>query len=117
MKVYKLRTFSFALILALFGLTGVVIAEDKGCVTCHAGEMALNTILTERVENHMDVGPMVNTVPTDCLMCHASGSETSLMEPLHSRHEGAEGVTCDSCHELDADSGMPTALKAGAKNW
>ena len=114
MQVYKLRMFSLALILALFGLTGVVIADDEGCVTCHVGETTLNTLLPERVANHMNVGPMVNTVPTDCLMCHASGSETSLMAPLHSRHEG---VTCDNCHVVDADSGMPTALKTGAKNW
>ena len=114
MKVYKLRMFSLALVLALFGLSGAVIAEDEGCVTCHVGPMALNTLLTERIENHMDVGPMVNTVPTDCLMCHASGSETALMEAIHAKHEG---VGCDSCHVLDADSGMPAGLKTGAKNW
>jgi len=113
-NVSKLRMMSFALVFVLVSLSGAVVAGDEGCVTCHAGPMALNTLLTERVENHPDVGPMVNTVPTDCVMCHAKGTPLAMMEVVHGRHEA---MACDSCHVVDADTGMPTSVKTGAKNW
>jgi hypothetical protein len=103
-----------ALALVLVSLSGAVFAGDEGCVTCHAGPMALNTLLSERVPNHPDVGPMVNTLPTDCGMCHAKGTPMALMEIVHGRHEG---VACDTCHVVDADTGMPSSTKTGAKNW
>jgi hypothetical protein len=103
-----------ALALAVVSLSGTVVAGDEGCVTCHAGPMALNTLLAERVPNHPDVGAMVNTVPTDCGMCHAKGTPMALMEIVHGRHEG---VACDSCHVVDAETGMPSSTKTGAKNW
>jgi hypothetical protein len=110
----KIGLTTTTLLFVLAGLSTTVIAGDEGCVSCHAGPLALNTLVTERVENHADVGPMINTVPNDCLMCHAKGSPMGLMEAIHTRHEG---VSCDSCHVIDADSGMPSALKSGAKNW
>jgi hypothetical protein len=113
-SVSKLRVMSFALVFALLSLSGTVVAGDEGCVTCHVGPMALNTLLTQNIENHPDVGPMVNTVPTDCAMCHAKGTPTALMEVVHGRHES---VACDNCHVVDADTGMPTSTKTGAKNW
>jgi hypothetical protein len=112
-KVCKFRVTIFALALALVSLSGVVTAGDEGCVTCHAGPMALNTMLSERVANHPDVGPMVNTVPTDCAMCHAAGTEMALMAIIHPRHEA---VTCDNCHVMD-EASVPTGVKSGAKNW
>ena len=103
-----------ALALALAGLSGIATAGDEGCTTCHAGPMALNTLLAAKVENHPDIAAMVNTVPTDCAMCHAKGTPMALMEIVHARHEG---VDCATCHVIDAESGMPTSTKAGAKNW
>jgi hypothetical protein len=114
MKVYKLKVMSFALAVTLVSLSQAVFAGDEGCVTCHAGPMALNTLLTERIENHPDVGPMVNTVPTDCAMCHAKETPLAMMAVIHPKHEG---MACDSCHVVDADTGMPTSVKTGAKNW
>jgi hypothetical protein len=113
-NVSKLMVMSLAIAFALVSLSGAVVAGDEGCVTCHAGPMALNTMLTQNIENHPDIGPMVNTVPTDCAMCHAKDSPTALMEVVHSRHEG---VACDNCHVVDADTDVPTSVKTGAKNW
>lgn len=113
-KVSKLWLISVALVVALAGLSVTAVAGDEGCVTCHAGPMALNTLLPERVANHPDIGPMVNTIPTDCAMCHAKGSPMALMAVLHPKHEG---VACDNCHVVDAETGAPTSLKTGAKNW
>lgn len=110
----KLSMVSLALAFTLASFSGTVVAGDEGCVTCHAGPMALNTLLTQNVANHPDVGPMVNTVPTDCAMCHAKGSALALMDIVHKRHEG---VACDNCHVVDAETGAPAALKTGAKNW
>ncbi|NIP17777.1 MAG: hypothetical protein GWM87_06225 [Xanthomonadales bacterium] len=104
---------SFALLIALAGLSGPVVAGDEGCVTCHAGPMALNTLLPAKVENHADISAMVNTIPTDCAMCHAKGTPLALMEIVHARHEG---VGCDNCHVVD-ENGAPGAVKTGAKNW
>lgn len=114
MNVRKPGWMFVVLAFALLSLSGAAFAEDEGCVTCHAGPMALNTLLPERVEGHPDVGMMVNTVPTDCAMCHAKESPMALMGVVHGKHEG---VTCDNCHVVDADSGMPASLKSGAKNW
>jgi len=104
----------FMLVFALMSLPGAVAAGDEGCVTCHAGPMALNTLLPQKVEGHPDVGMMVNTVPTDCVMCHAAGTPLALMEVVHGRHEG---VSCDNCHVLDAETGMPASIKSAPKNW
>lgn len=112
-KLFNLRLAVAALALALVSLSGVVVAEDEGCVTCHAGEMALNALLPARNANHPDIGAMVNTVPSDCAMCHAAGTEMALMNLIHPRHEG---VDCQNCHVVD-DAGAPTAIKTGAKNW
>lgn len=112
-KFSKLRVTFFALALALVNLPVSAVAEDEGCVACHAGPMALNGLLTERVANHPDVSMMVNTVPTDCAMCHAAGTDLGLMNIIHPRHEG---MACDSCHAVD-DSGAPASIKTGAKNW
>ncbi len=111
--VSKLGVMLVALALALASLSGLAVAGDEGCVTCHAGPMALNETLA-KVENHPDVGAMVNTIPADCGMCHAKGTEMALMESIHAKHEG---VDCANCHTMDADSGMPSGTKSGAKNW
>lgn len=116
-RVNKLRSLwmmSFVLALLLLVLPGITVAADEGCVTCHAGPLALNTLLPERVANHPDVSMMVNTVPTDCAMCHGKGTPLALMNIIHPRHEG---ITCDNCHVVDADSGAPSAIKTDAKNW
>jgi hypothetical protein len=56
---------------------------------------------------------MVNTIPTDCAMCHQKGTEMALMGIVHAKHEG---VDCASCHVVD-ENNMPTSNKTGAKNW
>ena len=112
-KFSNLRVVFLALAFALVGLSGAVVAGDEGCVTCHAGPMALNTLLPAKNANHPDVGMMVNTVPTDCAMCHAKGTEMALMTLIHPKHEG---VDCQNCHVVD-DSGVPSGVKTGAKNW
>jgi hypothetical protein len=111
--VCKPKVVLVVLALALAGLSGVVAAGDEGCVTCHVGPMALNQLLPARHENHPDVGMMVNTVPTDCAMCHAQGTERALMTIVHAKHES---MGCDNCHVLD-EAGTPTGVKTGAKNW
>jgi hypothetical protein len=112
-KIHILRVIGFALALALVSLSGAVTAADEGCVTCHAGPRALNTLMAAKIENHPDVGMMVNTIPTDCAMCHAKGSDKALMTIIHPRHEG---VDCVNCHVVD-ENNVPTAIKTGAKNW
>ena len=112
-KALKLPVTILALALALASLSGTVVAGDEGCVTCHAGPMALNTLLPAKYANHPDVGMMVNTIPTDCAMCHAKGTDKALMAIIHPKHEG---VACDNCHVVD-DAGAPTGVKTGAKNW
>lgn len=112
-KVSKLRIAFLVLAFALVSLSGSVTAGDEGCVMCHAGPLALNTLLPAKNENHPDVGMMVNTVPTDCAMCHAAGTEMALMALVHPKHEG---VDCQNCHVVD-DAGVPTSIKTGAKNW
>ena len=110
----KLRTTTLSLVFALVSLSGAVSAGDEGCVTCHVGPMALNTLMPQKNANHPDVGAMVSTVPTDCVMCHAKETEMALMTVVHAKHEG---IPCDGCHVVDAESGMPTSIKSGAKNW
>jgi len=112
-KVGELRVLVLALAVALVGLAGAVNAGDEGCVSCHAGDMALSALLPARVANHPDISMMVNEVPTDCAMCHAKDSDMGLMGLIHPRHEG---VDCGSCHVVD-ENNMPTAIKTGAKNW
>ena len=112
-SVFKLRVMSVALAVALMSLSAPVLAGDEGCVTCHAGPLALNALLPAKYPNHPDVGMMVNTVPTDCAMCHAKGTDKALMAIIHPKHEG---VACDNCHVVD-DAGAPTGVKTGAKNW
>ena len=113
-NVFKLRTMSLALAIALMGLASAASAGDGGCVSCHVDALALNALLPERTENHPDIGVMVNTLPTDCAMCHAAGSPMALMEVIHSRHMG---IACDSCHEVDAETGVPSSVKTSPKNW
>jgi len=113
-NAFRMKMMPFALAFALVGLSGAAVAEDGGCVTCHAGPLALNTLLPQKVANHADIGPMVNTIPTDCAMCHAKETPMALMTIIHPRHEG---VACDNCHVVDAESGMPSSIKSGAKNW
>ena len=113
MKFSKLRVMVFSLAFALAGFAGVVAAGEEGCVSCHAGPMAINELLTAKVPNHPDVGAMVNTIPDDCAMCHAKDSEMALMALIHPRHEG---VDCQNCHVVD-ENNMPTGVKSGAKNW
>jgi hypothetical protein len=113
MKFFNLRVMVISLAFALVGLSGVVVAGDEGCVSCHAGPMALNELLAARFEGHPDVGMMVNTVPTDCAMCHAKDSDVSLMGIIHPAHDGMD---CQSCHTVD-ENNMPTGVKTGAKNW
>jgi len=112
-KLFNLKFAVIALALALASLSGVVVAEDEGCVTCHAGPMGLNELLPAKNANHPDISGMVNTVPTDCAMCHAAGTDMALMNLVHPRHEG---VDCVNCHAVD-EAGAPTAIKSGAKNW
>jgi len=112
-KTMKPSMLFLALVLALASLSGAAVAGDEGCVTCHAGPMALNALLPQKYPNHPDVGAMVNTVPTDCAMCHAKGSDKALMAIIHPKHEG---VDCGNCHVVD-DAGAPTGVKTGAKNW
>jgi hypothetical protein len=112
-KALQTRTVFVALAAILVSLSGPVMAGDEGCVTCHAGPMAFNTLLPAKYANHPDIGAMVNTIPTDCAMCHAKGTDKALMAIIHPKHEG---VSCDSCHVVD-DAGAPTGVKTGAKNW
>jgi formate-dependent nitrite reductase cytochrome c552 subunit len=112
MKFFNLRVMIVSLAFALVGLSGVAVAGDEGCVSCHMGPMALNEVLA-KVEGHPDVGMMVNTIPTDCAMCHAKDSDVALMGIIHPRHDG---VDCQSCHVVD-ENNMPTGVKTGAKNW
>ena len=111
-KAVNLKVVAFALALALVGLSSAVSAGDEGCVTCHAGPMALNELMAKN-EAHPDISMMVNTVPTDCAMCHAKGTEMALMAVIHPKHEG---VDCANCHVVD-ENNMPTGVKTGAKNW
>jgi len=113
-NVFKPGTISFALAIALISLTSAAMAGDEGCVTCHVDALALNTLVPERTENHPDIAAMVNTLPTDCAMCHAAGSPMALMEVIHSRHMG---IACDSCHVVDAETGVPSSVKTSPKNW
>ena len=112
-NINKLRTMSFALAITLMSLTSAVVADEGGCVTCHVDALALNTLLPERIESHPDVGVMVNTLPTDCAMCHAAGTPMALMEVTHVRHMG---IACDSCHVVDAETGVPSSVKTSPKN-
>jgi nitrate/TMAO reductase-like tetraheme cytochrome c subunit len=106
----KMMILSLALIAIV--LSGSIQAGDEGCVTCHVGPMALNELLAKN-EAHPDVSAMVNTIPTDCAMCHQKGTEMALMGIVHAKHEG---VDCTSCHVVD-ENNMPTSNKTGAKNW
>ena len=112
----KLRIIFFSLAFALASLPGVVGAGDDGCVSCHAGDLGLNVLL-QKVEAHPDVGPMVNTVPTDCLMCHAKGAPAALSAIVHKAHFAADpGMSCTACHAMNVETGEATQ-KSGAKNW
>ena len=111
-KTPKLITFGFGLVLLVFILSGTIQAGDEGCVTCHAGPMALNEILAKN-EAHPNVSAMINTVPTDCAMCHQKDTGMALKGIVHDKHEGFD---CASCHLVD-ENNMPTGNKAGAKNW
>lgn len=113
-SIQRLMLTSIVLVFALLSLPVTTSAEEGGCVTCHAGPLALNTLLPAKVAAHPDIGAMVNTIPTDCAMCHAKETEMALMGLIHPRHEG---VACDNCHVVDADTGMPASIKSGAKNW
>lgn len=111
-KTPTLKIIILGLALLTLGLSGSIQAGDEGCVTCHVGPMALNELLAKN-EAHPDVSAMVNTIPTDCAMCHQKGSEMALMGIVHAKHEG---VDCASCHVVD-ENNMPTSNKTGAKNW
>ena len=115
-RIKKLRIVFFALAFTLASLPGAVGAHDGGCVTCHTGDLGLNVLL-QKVEAHPDVGPMVNTVPTDCLMCHAKGAPAALSAIVHKAHFANDpAMSCSSCHAMNVETGEAT-LKSGAKNW
>ena len=112
----RLRVGFIALAFALASFPLVVGAADEGCVSCHAGELSLN-LLMKKFEVHPPVEMMVNTVPDDCLMCHAAGSELALSKIAHKAHLATDsGMNCTSCHAMNAETGEAT-VKSGAKNW
>ena len=115
-RMNKLRIGLIALAFALASLPGIVGAGDEGCVSCHAGDLGFN-VLMQKVEAHPDVSMMINTIPTDCLMCHAGGTPAALSVIVHKAHFAANPVmSCTSCHAMNAETGE-AALKSGAKNW
>jgi hypothetical protein len=96
----------------------------NGCVQCHTGESGLDALLKSL--NHADVSAMMNTVPTDCLMCHKEdGAAGALSLITHKQHFGNpssnkfvadHGAACLACHGLNLQTGEIT-VKEGAKNW
>jgi len=112
----KLRAILIVFAFALMGFPGMASAGDEGCVTCHAGELSLNLVM-KKFEVHPPVEMMVNTVPTDCLMCHGEGSDLALSTIVHKAHFAADAeMSCTTCHTMNAETGEAT-LKSGAKNW
>ncbi len=112
---------------ALAGIT----AKDpfpNGCVSCHVvlpdgKDVRLNAAL--KMIKHPNVIGNVKKVPTDCGMCHKSGSSKGVEKLIHKMHYGKKdkstfvlefGGQCLSCHSLDPATGK-MSIKTGAKNW
>ena len=113
-----------------------ITADDphiNGCVDCqrttedsdHRISSYIKRLAEE--ERHPDVTAMVNTVPDDCLVCHAEttaegmGTEplASLLHKVHllgaeENHfiTGYQGQ-CTHCHALDQDTGKMRSKSGG----
>ena len=115
-------------------IPGLTAADEhpKGCVDCHqnlgAGKDYRITTGLAGIKGvkHPDISKMVKNVPTDCFMCHKTGSKTpALSIVLHKAHfadpasnpfvtfyQGA----CLNCHKLTPATGV-IGLKAAPANW
>jgi hypothetical protein len=113
-------------------LPGLVSADPfvKGCVECHKAQtggtdLRLNVSL-KQVARHPDITNIVRNIPTDCAICHKSGTAAKALNVVvhmsHYENRGDSvfvktyGGDCLICHTLNTTTFAMTN-KAAPKNW